>query len=101
MGRRVVNWIESKALFGDEELHARYLVEQLHPYWNRYGPGMVIYWHGFVEEIAEKKRFGGVLVREAFPNKEEIILFEPNDYEAEDRKTEALIKELRLEHHFT
>lgn len=33
---QVVNWIESKALFGDEETHQTYLDDQLMSYWNRY-----------------------------------------------------------------
>nr|CAD7409796.1 unnamed protein product [Timema poppensis] len=51
IGQHVVNWVESKALFADEELHEIYFSEQYDRYRNRYGPGMVIYWFGFVEPL--------------------------------------------------
>ena len=35
-GSSVVNWIESKALFGDDKTHREYLEQQLRSYANRY-----------------------------------------------------------------
>lgn len=70
----VINWIESKALFGDEEKHNGYLKEQLWSYWNRYGPGMVIYWFGFIDEI-DNNRDKGIVVCDHFP--EDIVLADP------------------------
>ena len=72
----VVNWIESKALFGDEENHTAYLNDQLWSYWNRFGPGMVIYWCGYLKHL-EWSTEHGILVRETFPTEDEIIFFEP------------------------
>lgn len=62
----VINWIESKALFGDEDHHKNYLKEQLWSYWNRYGPGMVIYWFGFIDEL-DDNRDRGIIVSDHFP----------------------------------
>lgn len=67
----VINWIESKALFGDEEHHAEYLKEQLWSYWNRYGAGMVIYWFGFIEDL-DNNRDNGIIVCDDFPKDIEV-----------------------------
>lgn len=70
----VVNWIESKALFGDEANHKTYIKEQYLSYWNRFGPGLVIYWLGFVDtlEFISEKRF---IIRDTFPSN--ITLMDP------------------------
>jgi hypothetical protein len=51
INNRVVNWIESKASFGDEYSHRINSKDQFWGYKNRYGPGMVIYWFGFIQEL--------------------------------------------------
>ncbi|PSN43164.1 Uncharacterized protein C0J52_09908 [Blattella germanica] len=62
----VVNWIESKALFGDEEGHAAYFKDQYRSYWNRFGPGLVIYWFGYIETL-ERKTEKCIIIRDDFP----------------------------------
>jgi len=51
---RVLNWIESKAMFGGPDQLRKATQSQLFPYWNRYGPGAVIYWFGHILEDNEK-----------------------------------------------
>ena len=43
---RVVNWIDSKALFGDTETHNKDIIAQGESYLHRFGPGMILYWFG-------------------------------------------------------
>ncbi|KAI9922595.1 hypothetical protein PsorP6_001854 [Peronosclerospora sorghi] len=62
----VVNWIDSKAMFGDRETHETENMSQLQGYVNRYGPGMVIYWFG---HIAQLNSDGVILVTDSFPQK--------------------------------
>jgi len=62
----VVNWIESKASFGDEDSHRGYLKDQFWSYWNRFGPGLVIYWFGFIEEL-DSNTEKGILLMDHFP----------------------------------
>ncbi|EFJ44775.1 hypothetical protein VOLCADRAFT_46728, partial [Volvox carteri f. nagariensis] len=47
----LVCWVDSKATFGDHRTHIKQVEEQYCTYVNRYGPGMVIYWFGFVEDL--------------------------------------------------
>ncbi|XP_038206968.1 CDAN1-interacting nuclease 1 [Zerene cesonia] len=72
----IVNWIESKALFGDEENHMGYLKEQLICYWNRFGPGLVIYWFGYLETLEDMPEVNNMFIlRTKFPNKESITQY--------------------------
>ena len=73
----IINWIESKALFGDVDNHGNYLQDQLWSYWNRFGPGMVIYWFGFIDELKHNTRHSGILVADSFPSKDQITFYDP------------------------
>jgi hypothetical protein len=48
-GQRV-QWIESKANFGDDVEVRRNVKKQLVPYVNLFGEGVVVYWFGYVKE---------------------------------------------------
>lgn len=49
----LICWIDSKATFGDEQSHSEYNENQFKCYLNRFGPGLVIYWFGYVTEVAQ------------------------------------------------
>ncbi len=46
-----VMWIESKAVFADEKEHKRYQLKQFSFYEDLFGPGMVVYWYGFLDTL--------------------------------------------------
>jgi len=46
-----VNWIESKATFGDRVEVNKNTRKQLSPYVELFGQGLVVYWFGFVDEM--------------------------------------------------
>jgi hypothetical protein len=67
---RVVTWIDSKATFGDDRTHEGALGGQYATYVNRYGPGLVIYWLGFLADLGASHP--DVMLAEAFPPDEHI-----------------------------
>jgi CDAN1-interacting nuclease 1 len=71
----IINWIESKASFGDSESHSKYLKEQLNCYENRFGSGIVIYWFGFEKSLILNPRRSGLIVLDDFPEKALLTTF--------------------------
>jgi hypothetical protein len=47
----VINWIESKANFGDLVEVRRNFTKQLSAYVKLFGPGIVVYWYGYVSDL--------------------------------------------------
>lgn len=64
---RIVNWIESKASFGDSHSHNQYMKDQFWSYVNRFGSGMVIYWFGFIQEL-DVTTEDGIMLADDFPH---------------------------------
>jgi hypothetical protein len=92
----MVHWIDSKASFGDDRTHAQQTDGQYATYVNRYGPGCVIYWFGFIADLSasvqqqqQGQRGAGegcgddnegglgqqvdVVLRDSFPGREDIL----------------------------
>lgn len=71
----IINWIESKASFGDRDSHAKYVKEQLSCYSNRFGPGIVIYWFGYQEDILNINQ-GNLIILDDFPTNDTLTTFD-------------------------
>ena len=69
-----VNYSAVQALFGDEESHEGYLKDQFWSYWNRFGPGLVIYWFGYIRQLNSHTE-AGILLADTFPTN--ITRFQP------------------------
>ena len=67
---RKIQWVECKASFGDEYETQRDYKKQLKHYVDLYGPGLVVYWYGFVEGLELE---GVSLVSAAFFNQKQAI----------------------------
>jgi len=51
LGKTRLAWIESKASFGSRSDYRMHLRKQLKPYRELFGPGMVVYWRGFLGSL--------------------------------------------------
>jgi hypothetical protein len=51
-GEHMICWIDSKATFGDPFTHEKSNESQVKAYTTLFGPGLVIYWLGFVETLS-------------------------------------------------
>lgn len=61
-------WIDSKAKFGDEFTMTKDYTGSLSSYVGRFGPGMVIYWFGIIEDCPSPlMQDSGVLIVDKFP----------------------------------
>mmetsp|Transcript_23897 Transcript_23897/g.52198 ORF Transcript_23897/g.52198 Transcript_23897/m.52198 type:complete len:288 (+) Transcript_23897:186-1049(+) len=67
---KIVNWIDSKASFCDQWTYKHKGLEQFQGYVNRYGPGMVIYWFGYLSDL---NNHPDVFLTDDFPAEEDII----------------------------
>ena len=47
----------------------------------RFGPGLVIYWYGFVDELADEMRKNEIILMDHFPEDSEIVHFQPKSVE--------------------
>lgn len=61
-------------MFGDQYTHQQNS-EQIRSYFNRFGPGLIIYWFGFVEEIKATLP-SGVIVMDRFPDASSVVTLE-------------------------
>jgi len=64
----VICWIESKCMFGDRETVVKHYHEQLEAYYQRYGPGLIIYFRGFVEEVDLNFSNSSIRMLDALPS---------------------------------
>eukprot|EP00884_Botryococcus_braunii_P014913 jgi/Botrbrau1/23422/Bobra.0051s0065.2 len=69
---RLVHWIDSKAAFGSPKLHDQQMEQQYRKYIDRFGPGAVIYWFGYVLEL-QTEGPEDLLLLDSFPLPSEVL----------------------------
>lgn len=57
-------------------MHSVQCAEQFQAYVNRFGPGMVVYWFGFVRELLDEPEADTVHLVDGFPGEDRIVRFE-------------------------
>jgi CDAN1-interacting nuclease 1 len=57
-----INWVECKGSFGDEKEYRRDYEKQLRHYVDLFGPGMVIYWYGYIEDMPNHLKDRNILL---------------------------------------
>ncbi|KAK5577849.1 hypothetical protein RB653_002797 [Dictyostelium firmibasis] len=62
----IINWIESKASFCDDN-NLKITRDQIIGYRNRYGPGLTIYWFGYIDDL-NNLQDDGVYITDKFPD---------------------------------
>jgi hypothetical protein len=72
-------WIESKANFGDRIEVSKNIKRQLKPYTELFGPGMVVYWFGLVENLQGKREDIYVEAEETLARLGEAFMVEARD----------------------
>ncbi|PXF46142.1 hypothetical protein BWQ96_04148 [Gracilariopsis chorda] len=71
---KVIRWIDSKAKFGDKYTLNQDYTSSVSSYIGRFGPGMVIYWFGFIEDCdSGMLNDNGLVVMDRFPTEIETL----------------------------
>jgi hypothetical protein len=75
--QHVVNWIDSKAMYGSRETYLNEVLPQVTRYVNRFGPGCVVFWWGFDEGIRElpSMQHHHVVLLDDFPPRDAQLVF--------------------------
>jgi len=59
---KVICWIDSKALFGDERMHNLDIVPQAQGFIHRFGPGLILYWYGHAPLDRLNNSYGDLVI---------------------------------------